>query len=197
MNKLFKKASCFLGASLILSSSMVTFADNNISKNQELQIKEYKEKILAEESFRPNKRAGDYSLGDTQEQLHNKSIMRSTFYADISDTGLSTRMDGQSKAAWLGATPTDADQIDLTTTVKITGIGITASQGNSNFTISGGLTSKTLAMTDTIKDDWRLIQDYYNINFDGIDLKYTHTASSKFTFGQNRYYIDASDYVRP
>ena len=140
---------------------------------------------------------GNYELYGYDEDYHNGSPLYAAFDASLDDNGFGSSMNGQSRAFWSGANPYYCDEIVLETAVQLTGIGISVTVGSSGFDVSGGLTSKTLSMDDTIENDYRKYQNYSNVTFDGVDLYYRHTATAKFTFGVNTYYTNATDSVWP
>jgi hypothetical protein len=200
---MFKKRliTFFMVATFILGCTSVSANEIDVEKQKLEQFRaetgrvDSKDGLLADD--RMQARVGSYTLYGYGEDFHNGKALYSAFDASLTDNGFGSYMDGQSRALWSGATPYNCDELMLETAIKLTGVGISVTAGSSGFDISGGLTSKTLSMSDTIEDNYQKIQNYTDVTFDGVDLFYRHTATARFTFGVNTYYTNATDSVWP
>ena len=187
----------YLSLMTIHDTSFAASSVNTQAETEYSRIKAKKEEIIALETMQIRPCAGTYHLSSSESDYYKNQEMYSSFYADLEDNFIGSKMSGQSKAVWLGNNPFNADKISLSTEIKLTGIAISVSVGNDGFEVSGGSTSKTLNMFDSIEDNWRLYQNYSNVTFDGIDLYYRHSAIGKFEFGYEIYYLTATDSVWP
>lgn len=104
---------------------------------------------------------GTYS--NSKKISHNGSYSRINFSATLSWPNLTTkvRWKGSSSTVWFGSSPYNADSIQHTNTVSVSGIGsLSFTTSSAGASISGSTMTDTMSVTNS----WRIVSNFdYNL----------------------------------
>lgn len=135
------------------------------------------------------------TLYDRASQDYSDSEIVALFSSDVT-WGIFTdlRVNGFAQVIWRGHSPRNCDKIAIENTFTINGIkpGFSFASGN-KWTVSAGLTSAKAAYTDSFTDEYSIIHDYANVDFDGYELYLKQNVTGRFTFGTSIYQVTAVD----
>lgn len=134
-------------------------------------------------------------LFDEDRNTHNGSTISTTFSAIVQYNSLlwGNTVNGSSQALWHGHNPWHFDSLSLTTTIQVSGIGVSISAGTSGFNVTGSVVNRTATLASSIENNWRITQNYSNVVIDGVNLHMRMTASANFVFGWRNYFLNATD----
>ena len=139
---------------------------------------------------------GTYNLNDIDIMSYSDGTLVSSFNSTLQDNLFGSNVDGYSIVAWTGLNPNYCDTIKLTDTISLTGLSLSLSIG-SEWSVSGGTTSKTAKWSKEYENEFSIEHTYQNITFDGVNLYYRQTCTGDFSFGTSNFTTTATDYVWP
>ncbi|SHK58910.1 hypothetical protein [Paramaledivibacter caminithermalis] len=133
------------------------------------------------------------NLKDSDRYDYNGSYCQSEFDSDVTYSVITDlRVNGTSKAKWMGSNPVNCDNIKLEDSFTITGVAVSITLG-SDWSVTGGLTSKTGTWSKDYDDEWIITHNYSNLDFNGYELYIKQKARGYYTFGTTTHDTSAVD----
>lgn len=110
---------------------------------------------------------------------------------------MTSTFQGDSSALWMSYTPRNADKITLTEKITISGIGVSfnGSLLSPDFSITSN--KKTITSTSTVKNNFEVTHEWWDVEVDGAFTKVVQTTTAKFTKGSKNYSISCKGSQTP
>ncbi|NBI27453.1 hypothetical protein [Chengkuizengella marina] len=131
------------------------------------------------------------NINDYDSMTYNGSTMYAQFDSTINyNICCTTEVSGDSRGAWLGSNPFNADKVTLADSISFTGVTVSVSvPASAGFSVSGS----TASWTDSVNNTWQMNHYYNNISATGFDIYVSQSTSATFKFGSSFYTPTASD----